>query len=45
MKEFFQRENLFHVLEEDIKREKALKDIVSKAVVKEKEKEEKDENT
>ncbi|MFN3975831.1 MAG: trigger factor [Aquificaceae bacterium] len=43
MREFFQRENLFHVLEEDIRREKALKEIVSKAVVKEKE--EKDENT
>ena len=45
MKEFFQRENLLHVLEEDIRREKALRDIVSKAVVREKEKEEKDENT
>lgn len=45
MKEFFRRENLFSVLEEDIRREKALKDIVSKAVVKVKEKEEKDENT
>lgn len=47
MREFLQRENLLPVLEEDIKREKALEDIVSKAVVKETEekKEEKDENT
>ncbi|RME08681.1 MAG: trigger factor [Aquificota bacterium] len=47
MREFLQRENLLPVLEEDIKREKALEDIVSKAVVKEIEekKEEKDENT
>ncbi|MFN3598149.1 MAG: trigger factor [Aquificaceae bacterium] len=43
LKEFFQREGLLHVLEEDIKREKAFYDIVSKAMVKEKE--EKDENT
>jgi len=47
MREFLQRENLLPVLEEDIKREKAFEDIVSKAVVKETEekKEEKDENT
>ncbi len=47
MREFLERENLLPVLEEDIKREKALEDIVSKAVVKETEekKEEKDENT
>ncbi len=47
MREFLERENLLPVLEEDIRREKALEDIVSKAVVKETEekKEEKDENT
>ncbi|WPM32429.1 trigger factor [Hydrogenobacter sp. T-2] len=47
MREFLERENLLPVLEEDIKREKALEDIVSKAVVKETEdkKEEKNENT
>ncbi|MFN3870490.1 MAG: trigger factor [Aquificaceae bacterium] len=43
LKEFFQREKLLHVLEEDVKREKAFYDIVSKVVVKEKE--EKNENT
>ena len=42
--EFLQRENLYGVLVDDIKREKALRDIISKAVVKEKE-ETKDENT
>lgn len=35
MREFLQRENLLPVLEEDLRREKALEDIVSKAVVKE----------
>jgi len=47
MREFLERENLLPVLEEDIRREKALEGIVSKAVVKEIEekKEEKDENT
>lgn len=46
MREFLERENLLPVLEEDIRREKALEDIVSKAIVKEiEQKEEKDENT
>ncbi len=47
MREFLERENLLPVLEEDIKREKAFEDIISKAVVKEIEekKEEKKENT
>ncbi|MCX7989143.1 MAG: trigger factor [Aquificaceae bacterium] len=46
MREFLQRENLMSVLEEDLKREKALEEITSKAVVKEVEetKEEEDEN-
>ncbi len=46
MREFLERENLLPVLEEDIRREKALEDIVSKAIVKEIEekKEDKDEN-
>ncbi|MFN7064891.1 MAG: trigger factor [Aquificaceae bacterium] len=43
IKDYLQRENLLHVIEEDIKREKALEGIVSKVVVKEKE--EKDEDT
>ncbi len=44
MREFLQKENLLPVLEDDIRREKAFEDILSKVVVKE-EKEEKDENT
>ncbi|MCS7171124.1 MAG: trigger factor [Aquificaceae bacterium] len=47
MREFLQRENLLPVLEDDIRREKALEDIISKVVVKEMEekKEEQNENT
>lgn len=47
IREFLHRENLLPVLEEDIRREKALEDIISKAVVREveKKKEEKDEDT
>ncbi len=45
MKEFLEKEGLMSVLEEDIRREKAFERIISKASIKEKEKEERDENT
>lgn len=46
MRQYIQRENLLKVIEEDLKREKALQEIVSKAIVKEMEdkKEESDAN-
>ncbi|MCX8075557.1 MAG: trigger factor [Aquificaceae bacterium] len=47
VRELLQRENLMPVLEGDLRRQKALKDIISKVVIKEveRQKEEKDENT
>lgn len=44
MKEFLERENLLTLLEEDIRREKALEDIVSKAVIKEVEEQKEEKN-